>query len=79
VLKRYQSRQDSLTKLNYNTLNNIARCYNILGNIHESIEYLLLAYEYVTRSTNEENEYLTILPELGLNICNALNYIGNYT
>ena len=65
--------------MTYETLNNIARCYNILGNIKESLEYLLLAYEHVQILANHsEPGSVTIIPELGLNICNALNYIGNY-
>jgi len=52
---------------------------NIQGNIKMSLVYLEKAMEHVQRlASQQEVGAVTIIPELSLNICNALIYMKNY-
>jgi tetratricopeptide (TPR) repeat protein len=79
VIRDNASKQTPFDELLYETQNNIARCYNIQGDIEMSLQYLLKAYTHVQNLAGErEIGSVTILPELSLNICNAYIYEMNY-
>lgn len=79
VIRDNASKQTPFDELLYETYNNIARCYNIQGDIELSLQYLLQAYTHVQNLAGErEIGSVTILPELSLNICNAYIYEMNY-
>ena len=66
-------------ELYYETHNNMARCMNFSGDIEKSLEYLLLAFKNVEKLTrDQEPGSVTIIPELSLNICNAMIYLKNF-
>lgn len=79
IIRDNATKQTPFDELLYETYNNIARCYNILGDIEASLEYLLKAYNHALNLARErEVGSVTILPELSLNICNAQIYEMNY-
>lgn len=80
IIKENASKQSPFDELLYETHNNMARCYNIQGDIEMSLEFLIKAYAHAQNLASErEVGSVTILPELSLNICNAQIYEMNYT
>jgi len=83
VLTENSNMLNKFTDLFYETYNNMARCMNIQGKIQKSQFYLEKAMEYVKQMALEQDpesiEAVRNIPELSLNICNALLYLKNYS
>lgn len=65
-------------ELNYEALNNLARLKNMQGNIEGSLQCLIEAKPHVEEMKHHQmatkRDYVTVLPELCLNISKAANY-----
>lgn len=78
LVSKYQKDSAAFADLQYETFNNIARCFNNDGNIKESLVYLLKAMDNVNiLARSQEKGSVAVVPELSLNIANAHIYLGN--
>jgi hypothetical protein len=78
LVSKYQKDSVAFADLQYETFNNIARCFNNDGNIEESLVYLLKAMDNINiHARSQEKGSDAVVAELSLNIANAHIYLGN--
>ena len=79
ILDQNSNKLNHFSELYYETYNNMARCSNNMGNIKQSLNFLLNAMDHVQLLAKEQDTgSVTIIPELSLNICNAMIYLKDY-
>ena len=78
MIGKNSNKLNPFSELYYDTYNNMARCFNIQGNIEQSLANLLEAMSHVKILSRNQEPGSVIIPELSLNICNAYIYLRDY-